>query len=399
MKILVVCQYYYPEVFKVTDVCESLVERGHSVTVLTGLPNYPTGIVPDEYINGTHNDEIINGVHVIRCYERGRKKGAVNLALNYAIFYFSAMKAVKKFSAEFDLVYSYQLSPIFMALPARWYKKKWKKPMFLYCSDLWPESIKMYVKNETNPIFKWVNSISRKVYRSADRIATQSDSFIEYLVKTHEIAKEKITYIPNFADEEYLKRDFSPKDNNESDFVFLGNVGIAQNLDKVIEAFSKASSDRKMKLHIVGGGACLDELKSLTVKLNVTDKVIFYGQRPIEEMTDFYQIADACVVSLKADNATGLTLPAKVQGYMAAGKPVIGMITGSAKTVIDDAKCGICVEADDIDGLAKAFVDYSEQPEAYNLYSQNARDYFIKNFRREIHINRIEEELIRLLSD
>lgn len=398
MKILVVCQYYYPEVFKVTDVCEALVKDGYEVTVLTGLPNYPTGIVPDEYKTALHRDEFINGVHVLRCFERGRKKGAVNLALNYASFYFSAMKMVKRLSPDYDIVFSYQLSPIFMALPARWYKLKRHVPMFLYCCDLWPESMKMYLKSESNPIFKWVSKVSKKVYSACDYIATQSDVFVDYLKEVHGIDDSKLKYIPNFADEKYLEMDFTKESTDTFDFVFTGNIGIAQNLENVLKGFSLMCKEHNARLHIVGGGVRLDALKELTKELNIQDNVLFYGQRPVDEMPEFYKKSDACIVSLKADNRTGLTLPAKVQGYMAAGKPVIGMINGSCMAVIKDADCGFCVEANDVDGFAKALSDFCNQKDKHSIYAENSRAYFIKNFRKDIHIKAIEEQIEKALN-
>lgn len=398
MKILVVCQYYYPESFKVTDVCEELARLGHEVTVLTGKPNYPTGIVPKEYIGKNHDDEIINGVHVIRCYERGRGKGAVNLALNYASFYFSAMKTVRRLPKDFDVVFSYQLSPIFMALPARWMKIRRNIPMYLYCCDLWPESLKVYIKGESNPVFKWVKRVSRKVYDACDRIGTQSDIFVDYLHDVHNVPLEKLKYIPNFADENYLKIDFTPKDNDSVDLVFMGNVGVAQNLEDVVASFSQAKkkledTNHILKLHIVGGGVRLDYIKDQVKKLMIDNNVIFYGQRPQEEMPDFYGIADACIVSLKADNQIGLTLPAKVQGYMAAGKPILGMINGSCKKVIEESNCGYCVNAGDIDGFSEAIVRFVEEREKYIEYGNNAREYFIKHFRKDTHVSAVLQDL------
>jgi len=405
MKVLVVCQYYYPESFKVTDVCEALVKDGFDVTVLTGRPNYPTGIVPKEYLDGSHDDETINGVHVIRCYERGRGKGAVNLAINYASFYFSAMKKVKKLDKDFDIVFSYQLSPIFMALPARWYKIKRRVPMFLYCADLWPESLKVYLKSESNPVFKWVKKISKKVYDSADRIATQSDIFVDYLKEVHGVVDDKLTYIPNFADESYLQEDFTP-DDDTVDLMFMGNIGVAQNLEDVTESFAKAlirvkkenlrdseNKEIKMKLHIVGGGVRLDSIKELVKSLNISDNVVFYGQRPQEEMPKFYKMADGCIVSLKADNKIGLTLPAKVQGYMAAGKPVLGMINGSCMMVIKESGAGLCTMAGDVDGFTDAIIDFAIDVKKREQYGRNSRDYFIKEFRKDIHVNAVERQL------
>ena len=394
MKILVVCQYYYPENFQVTPICEQLVHDGYDVTVLTGLPNYPTGNVLEEYKKG-HRKEEINGVQVIRCFEIGRKKGVLHLALNYISYWLTALYKVGALEDDFDLVFVYQLSPVLMGLPATKYSQKHNVPMILYCCDLWPESLKMYIHNEKNPIFSFFKRISKKVYDSCDRIAVQSSSFIHYLEATHDIPREKIVYIPAFADETYLTADFTPEDNIV-DFVFLGNLGIAQNLIAVLQAIEQIKSVPGFKVHFVGDGSFLDVMKQFVKEKGLEEIVCFYGRRPVEEMPKYYKLADACLVSLKADNQTGLTLPAKVQGYMAAGKPIIGMIDGSAKDVIEESKCGLCVSAGDIIGLANAMKDFIEHADKYRECGQNGRDYFINNFSKTIFMENLESEINRL---
>lgn len=394
MKILVVCQYYYPENFQITPICEQLVVDGYDVTVLTGLPNYPTGIVPDEYKKG-RRDEIINGVHVIRCFEYGRKKGAVNLALNYISFVLSACRKISILENDFDIVFVYQLSPVLMAIPAISYAKKYNKPLFLYCCDLWPESMKVYIQNESNIAFKFMNSISKRIYSAADKIACQSTSFIPYLKKTHAIPEEKLVYIPAFADETYLVQDFTPE-GDTVDFVFLGNLGIAQNLIAVLTAVEKIKDVPGFMMHFVGDGSVLDEMKKFVAKHGLEKVVTFYGRRPVDEMPKYYKLADACLVSLQADNQIGLTLPGKVQGYMAAGKPIIGMIDGSAKDVIDESGCGICVKAGDVDALAAAMREFIVNKEKYQDCGIKAREYFKANFRKSIFMNKLESEFERL---
>ena len=394
MKILVICQYYYPENFQITPICEQLVRDGYSVTVITGLPNYPTGIIPEEYKKG-HRDEMLNGVHVIRCHEIGRKKGAAYLALNYLSFVRSATKTIKKLSEDFDLIFVYQLSPVLMGLPAVRYVKKNNKPMLLYCCDIWPESMKMYIRSENNLAFKWAKKISRKIYSTADTIACQSSSFISYLNRTHDISEDRLIYIPAFADESYCNQDFSTEDN-QIDFVFLGNLGIAQNLIAILQAIEKIKDVPGFKVHFVGDGTVLDEMKKFVADHNLEDVVVFYGRRPVSEMPKYYKLADACLVSLKADNETGLTLPSKVQGYMAAGKPIIGMIDGSTKDVIDDANCGLCVKAGDIEGLADGMRDFIENNNKYADCGKNARNYFIKNFSKKSFMKKLENEIERM---
>ena len=395
MKILVVCQYYYPENFQINTICEQLVEDGYDVTVLTGRPNYPTGIVPDEYKKG-HKDEIINGVHVLRCYEIGRKKGMAYLSLNYLSFVRSASAMINKLPDDFDIVFVYQLSPVLMGLPALKYSKKNKTPLFLYCCDLWPESMKMYVENEDNPVYKWAKGVSKKVYTAADKIACQSTSFIPYLESTHDIPEQNLIYLPAFADESYLSQDFTPE-GDIVDFVFLGNLGIAQNLIAVLQAVDKIKDVPGFVMHFVGDGSVLDEMKKYVREHELENVVVFYGRQPVDDMPKYYKLADACIVSLQADNQIGLTLPGKVQGYMAAGKPIIGMIDGSAKDVIDESGCGICVKAGDVDALADAMRDFIENKEKYKSCGDKAREYFKANFRKTTFMQKLENELEMLV--
>lgn len=390
-KLLVICQYYYPENFQITPICEQLAEDGFEVTVLTGLPNYPTGVVPTEYKNG-RRDEWINGVHVLRCYEIGRKKGAAGLALNYISYWWSATMKARHLSEDYDLVFVYQLSPITMGIPAIKYANRNKKPMLLYCCDLWPESIKMYIKNENNPIFEYFKRISRRVYSASDYILTQSNSFIKYLNETHSISLDKVEYLPAFADDRYLTEDFVP-DNDTIDFVFLGNLGIAQNLIGVLTAVKQIKDIPNFKVHFVGDGSMLKEMKEFVAENELENIVYFYGRRPVNEMPKYYKLADACIVSLNAENQTGLTLPSKVQGYMAAGKPIIGMISGSAQEVISESKCGLCVESGDIKGLADIMRDFIVNYERYEVYGENGRTYFVQNYKKDIFMNKLENKI------
>lgn len=394
-KILVVCQHYYPENFQITPICEQLVKDGYDVTILTGLPNYPTGIVPDEYKKG-HRDEIINGVHVVRGYEIGRRKGPLWLAINYVSFTLSFLHKVNVLSGDFDIVLVYQLSPVLMALPGIKYANKHKVPLMIYCCDLWPESMKMYIKNEKNILFRIMKRMSQKVYSRADVLAVQSKSFIDYMEQTHGIKRDKMIYMPAFADETYLETDFT-SDDNLVDFVFLGNLGIAQNLISVLEAVNKIKDVPNFKVHFVGDGSCLGQMKEFVNNNGLEDIVQFYGRRPVEEMPKFYKLADACLVSLKADNATGLTLPSKVQGYMAAGLPIIGMIDGSAKEVIAEAKCGLCVNADDVDGFARVMKNFIENKEEYRDFGLNGRKYFKDNFNKRKLLDSIEKSIDNLI--
>ena len=167
MKILVVCQYYYPEPFKISDTLEELVRRGHDVTVVTGTPNYPMGVIYSGYENGKRSDEVINGVKVHRCKIFPRGQGAINRLRNYFSFSCSSKKYVKTLGDDFDVVFVNQLSPVMMANAGIYYKKKFGKKLVMYTLDLWPESLKAGGIGEGNPLYKYFKKVSKRIYRSA----------------------------------------------------------------------------------------------------------------------------------------------------------------------------------------------------------------------------------------
>ena len=140
MKILIVSQYYYPEQFQINEIAPALVKLGHSVTVLTGLPNYPKGKIYDGYEDAYKSQEVIDGVEVIRVKEHPRKKGALHLLWNYWSFAAKGNNRAKKLKEKYDIVLAYQLSPITSVYPAITYAQRHKVPLLLYCLDIWPES-------------------------------------------------------------------------------------------------------------------------------------------------------------------------------------------------------------------------------------------------------------------
>ena len=382
MKILVVCQYFCPEDFQINSICERLAQDGNEVTVLTGLPNYPSGIIADEYKHGKKRDELLYGVHVIRCFEIGRKKGVIGLAANYLSYCISATRQAKKLRDDFDIVFIYQLSPVLMAIPGLKYAKKHKVPTLLYCCDLWPESLKLYIAKERNIIYRVVKRLSTAIYSSCTMVACQSNSFLPYMKKTHALPEERLMYLPAFADEQYIHEDFTCE-NDEVNFVFMGNLGIAQDLMTVLAAIEMMKGVPGFIVHFVGDGSCLEKMKAFVRDKKMEGIVRFYGRRPVEEMPRFYKLADACLVSLDASNLTRLTLPSKVQGYMAAGKPIIGMIDGSAQEIIHESGCGVCVPAGDAAGLANAMRDFVMNKEAYKNCGIHGRAYFMQHFRKD----------------
>ncbi len=391
MKILVICQYYYPEPFRINDICEEMVKRGHEVTVVTGEPNYPEGKIYKGYENHAHVNEKINGVKVHRCPIIPRKKGAVYRLLNYFSYPYEAVKYVRNLMASngkpFDIVFVNQLSPVMMAGPAIVYKKKYGTPVVMYCLDLWPESLIAGGITRGSLIYKVFHRISKMIYRNVDRILITSKMFRGYLKEQFGIEDEKIEYLPQYA--EGLFEQLPYKENNGIiDLVFAGNIGEIQSVETIIRAAGTLKYNN-VHFHIVGGGSDEARLQNLAKGL---DNVKFYGRRPLEEMPEFYAKADAMLVTLRADLILSQTLPGKVQSYMAAGKPIIGAIDGETAEVIKDAKCGYCGKADDVNELVKNIELFMESKEKEKM-GFNARMFYEKFFARDRFMDELEKEM------
>lgn len=393
MKLLVICQYYYPEPFRISDICEALVEKGHQVTVLTGLPNYPEGKVLDSYRSGKNRKEVINGVDVIRSFEIGRGNRKATLLLNYFSFALSASYKTLFMKEKFDAVFVNQLSPVMMGFPAMVYKKKHNKKMLLYCLDLWPASLTAGGIQKDSRIYQLFSHLSTWIYRSADQIAVSSTMFQSYLNETIGINTSTIVHLPQYAETLFTEK-VAVEKGNRFHFVFAGNIGEMQSVETIIKAADILRNDAAIQFHIVGDGSKLEECKTLSGNLGLAN-IIFHGRKPLHEMPNYYSLADAMLITLKDDAALSSTLPGKVQSYMAAGKPIIGAINGETSEVIKAAACGYCCEAENASELANLIMQFCLSSDKEKM-ATNAYDYYGKHYSKERFLAVLEETLIKM---
>lgn len=394
MKILVICQYYKPEPFRISDICEELVRRGHEVTVITGVPNYPLGKIYDEYNNGKKRNEMINGVKVHRCFTIARRQGIIFRLLNYYSYMFSSMRYVKKLSDDYDVVFVNQLSPVMMTNAGVKYKKKYCVPLVMYCLDLWPESLLSIGIRKGSLIYNFFHKVSKKIYKQADKIFTTSKSFSDYFEKEFNITG--IEYLPQYAEILFTSEQCCKKTNDYIDLMFAGNIGVAQNVEIIIEAAILTADIPNLRWHIVGDGS---EYKKMKAKAEGIENIIFYGRKSLEEMPQLYAMADAMLVTMQKNYVLSLTLPGKVQTYMAAGKPIIGAVEGETNFIVVEANCGICAEPGNAESLAKCvrkFIDMDK-----DMMGRNAKEYYDKHFQKDMFIDKLEKEfnLIRNIYD
>lgn len=396
MDILIVSQYYYPEQFQINEIAPELVRRGHNVTVVCGLPNYPKGEIFPRYDNVDKLRETIDGVNIIRVRQRPRGHNSLSLIRNYWSFVVEADKILADIEPHFDVVLGYQLSPVTSMLPAVKYSRKHNLPLLLYVLDIWPVSGQSHLPIKKSPISWWLHKISKRIYQSSDRILVTSRPFIDYLHSVNKINIDKMGYLPQHADANMIYMNLDSQRGDVCNFMFAGNLGAGQTLEVIVKAAECLGKRNDYKIHFVGDGSKQHVLKKMVEKAGLTQNVVFYGNQKREDMPGFYRMADVLLITLRGNNEVGNTMPGKLQTYMTTGKPILGAINGAAAEVIKDAKCGDCVAAGDYVGLSKLMLDAIRNPEKYIDCGENAKQYFLRNFTLETYIDKLEEELKQL---
>ncbi len=397
LRILAVSQHYWPEPFAISDVCEGLVAMGHSVTMLTGTPNYPDGDIYPGYEGGKKAAQERNGVHIKRVKLVPRGREIWQRIINYYSFSINATREARKLPGDYDVVLSFQTSPVMMGRPALAYGKKNNVPVLLWCQDLWPESLTVGNIKRGSLIYKMYARVSRAIYSGADCLAVTSRSFSDYF-KTQLHMDKKTVYLPQYAedifsDEASLREEY---DSTKINLTFAGNVGIAQAVNTFVEAGHYLAGDDRFVLHVVGSGSELETLKKYKEEIGA-DCVVFHGRHPLTEMPSFYNSSDAMVATFQNNSILGYTLPRKVTSYMAAGRPILGTVVGEARHIIEEAGCGLCCDAEDPVGLAeicKKFADMS--PEERAAMGANGRRYYEEHFAKDSFYTILETELQKL---
>lgn len=387
MKILVISQNFFPEQFRITNICEELVAQGNSVTVITGKPCYgfPNGEIPREYRKG-RNFENINGLKVYRVNHRARKQGGINRILHYYSFVIKSKRLIRKLDDDFDVIFVNQLSPVLQTECAIKYKKKYGTKVVLYCLDLWPESLVAGGFKRDSFIFKHYHKVSKRIYKSVDTILVTSKAFVEYFNKEFGILDTK--YLPQYAEGLFLPECCQKQENGEIGLLFAGNIGNAQSVETLIKATALCRDVKNLKVHIVGDGIKLQDCRNLANELKL-DNVIFYGRKPLEDMPKYYSMADAMVVTLTDDVFSNYTMPGKVQTYMASRKPIICCANGETAEIIKEAECGYVAEAGNEQALAKRIQEFVLCKDREKL-AKNSYDYYNEHFTKEKFFEKLQ---------
>ncbi|MCX7124334.1 MAG: glycosyltransferase family 4 protein [Gammaproteobacteria bacterium] len=399
VRILVISQYFWPENFRVNDLVQELTSRGHELTVLTGIPNYPDGNVFDEF---KENPSIFTEYHaakVVRVPMLPRSKGALRLICNYVSFMLSASSigVWKLKDKSFDVIFVFEPSPITVGLPAIILRTLKNAPLLFWVLDLWPETLAAIGIIKSKKILDFVGCFVRFIYNRCDLVLGQSKSFFNSISK-YCSDYQKIRYFPSWA-EDVFSSDLNvpaaseiPMSLNSFDIVFAGNVGEAQDFPAILQAAGiLKKTDLQIRWLIVGDGRMAPWVKEQIIERGLENHILMLGRYPVERMPSFYACADALLVSLKPDPVFSMTIPGKVQSYLMSGIPLLGMLDGEGANVIHEANAGLCCAAGDSEGLAKAVVAMVEMSyQQRNQLGQNGRIYAESEFSREKLINTLE---------
>lgn len=400
MKILILSQYFWPENFKINDIALGLREKGHEVIVLTGLPNYPDGNLYPGY-KKCGSIEYWNDIKIYRSrlFPRG-KGGAIRLFLNYFSFAFFATFKIFSVKDKIDTVLVFEPSPITVGIPAVFYKVFKKVPYAFWVQDLWPASLTAAGGVKNKAVLGFFNWLTKKIYKHSSTLLVQSRTFTDYIIK-QKVKESKIVYVPNTT-EEFYKSIVSNKYLNllphGKKIMFAGNIGEAQSLDTFLKAM-KIVIDKGILFNwvILGDGRYKKNLQNNIKSFGLESYIHFLGKYPAEEMPEFFSNADALYVSLKKDYIFSLTIPSKVQSYLACGKPIIASLDGEGAKVVEESKSGFVSESENISDLSINIEKVLKLTDIEKEEcSRNALNYYNQEFKREAVLSKIENILLQM---
>lgn len=431
MKILFVCQYFYPEVFRGNDIAFHWAEEGHEVHVVCGVPNYPHGkfyegyglfkrrreefkefkglrSLNQEFENSRINDSAAKASKIkkggtlkvtrLPIVPRGNNK--IMLMLNY-FSYLMVAWVYMLFHAlfhKYDRVFVQQLSPVMMSAPGVLYKRLRKVPLYTWVLDLWPESLTAAGGINNKYILAFFRYYVKSEYKHSDKILISSRSFEKSILEYGDYAS-KIVYYPQWSDATGEVQDVQkfkslslPKLPEGFNFMFAGAVGEAHGFECTMQAALLTKDHKDIKWIIVGDGRRLDWVRGFVKEHGLEDTVFTLGRFPAETMPWFFKQADVMLVTLNDDPLFKLYAPAKISSYMAAAKPIVAVLNGEGAEVIREANCGWSLPAGDAEGFAKLAIELSQMDKSVLVEKgKNALKYYKGHYIKKDCLKRLDE--------
>ena len=394
MRILIVTNHFFPEVFRVNDVAFDLAKRGHEIVVITCIPNYPEGHYLPGYGLWKKRKEYVKGVKIIRVPVIPRGSGnAGRLFFNYLSYLITASwnALFLSFVSKFDCIFVHETSPVTVGIPAVIVKWRQKIPLYFWVLDLWPESLSAAGGITNKCLLSVFTEIVNFLYKHSDKILISSRKFRQSILQKGNY-HEKIVYFPNWGEDVFTKPFISNTLQLPEGFIvmYAGNIGEAQDFEAIMEAVLKLKDHPSIKWFFVGDGRKKKFVENFILHHQLGNTVFLPGSFPIEQMPSLLKQADVLLVSLKDELIFNLTVPAKLQAYMASSKAVCAMLNGEGAEIIREAKNGRTVPAGDSLCLAQQILELSQlSPKELNELGKNGFEYYKKHFKKEMCINNL----------
>ena len=380
--ILVISQYFHPETFRINDMADEWVKRGYRVTVLTGIPNYPMGKFYKGYGYFRKRREKWRGMEIVRIPLIPRGSSKIGMVLNYFSFIISGWWWNVTTRIKADLVFSFEVSPMTQVLVGCWYAKKRTIPHFLYVQDLWPENVQT-VAGISNPIIIGaLERMVRYIYDHTDKIFVTSEPFRSNIVEKG-APKDRVVYWPQYAEDFYKPIDRT-RENDTFRIIFTGNIGTAQGLDILpVTAENLKKESIPVTFVIVGDGRYQRQLETEIEKRNVKGYFEMIPRQPAESIPGIMADCDVAFISFSDTKLWEMTIPAKLQSYMACGMPILAAANGETRRIINEAKCGICVDIGDATALAETIKSLMADKKTMRAMADSSLSYKQKYYEKK----------------
>lgn len=398
-KILVVCQHYWPEGFRINDVCDYFVENNCEVEVLCGIPNYPEGKFFDGYSYFKNRRQVHHKATVRRAFEIPRGKNTNSrIFLNYISFPLASMFHIPRlFTKRYDRIYIHQLSPVMMGLVGIIVGRLKKTETTMYVLDLWPENLYSVI-DVKNKALRWLaEKHSHWYYKKADKLIALSTTMQKKLLQVTDKPREKVIVLPQACEKVYEQivhdKTLEKKYFKGFNVLFAGNISPAQSFETILKAAQilKESGVKNINWIIVGDGMSRNWLEEEVKKNGLSDCFYFEGHKPISEIPKYTNMADVLVGCLVKSNFLEATIPGKVMSYIAAGKPMVLAMDGEVQELINKTiKCGFVGPTEDAKQLAvnikKVYTMSASQRKAMGV---KGRTYHFKHLERNIILKQL----------
>jgi colanic acid biosynthesis glycosyl transferase WcaI len=398
MNLLIISQYFWPEDFPINDLARGLRRKGHDITVLTGMPNYPEGRFYPGYRAFPIRRDHYEGIKIVRVPMVPKGNGnAIRMVLYYWSLALAACLLVPIFfRRRVDLVLVYQPSPITVGLPALVLKAMEQTPVWIWVQDLWPETLAGTGMVRSAFLLKLTDRLVRLIYSKCDRVLVQSQAFVPRMVKKG-VPRERIRFFPNSAQELYkpaiVKPDAPERKLMPQGFrvLFAGNIGRAQDMPTILSAAEKLKQEMDIHWVILGDGPMRSWAEERIRARGLHKTVHLMGRYPEQAMPRFFSLADALLVTLKKDPVFAITIPSKIQSYLACGRPIVAALDGEGARVIDESGGGAAVPAGDADALAEVVMKMYGMPKSdLERMGRLSREYCEIHFERNTLLDKLD---------